>query len=180
MDDILHRAEQYQNLSIKKSQAHIRAADIFSRRNVRLGAPVAVVTSIVATSCDAVTRTLAKCARRCPTKYSFAVGHGRSLDRSSCPLRVETFLRYSELASQHHRTGVAYESVRRQLDLFGLQFRASNDRDAALKALAEISAKLDAIADAEPTVPQRMYDRIQYTPADDSEFAKLPGKTSSQ
>ena len=130
--------------------------------------------------CDAVTRTLAKCARRCPTKYSFAVGHGRSLDRSSCPLRVETFLRCSELASQHHRTGVAYESVRRQLDLFGLQFRASNDRDAALKALAEISAKLDAIADAEPTVPQRMYDRIQYTPADDSEFAKLPGKTSSQ
>jgi hypothetical protein len=77
----------------------------------------------------------------------------------------------SDQASAHRRAGVSYESVRRALDLFALEYRPSTDRAAALKALGDVAAKLDAIAEAEPTVPQYIYDRVKWTPALASDFS---------
>jgi hypothetical protein len=173
MDDVLFRAEQYQNLSIKKAQAHYNAADMFARRNVMLGAPVTVATSVVATSIFA---TLGQ------EKSNIAImAITGSLSSAAAVLSgLQTFLRYSDQASAHRRPGVSYESVRRALDLFALEYRPSTDRAAALKALGDVAVKLDVIAEAEPTVPQYIYDRVKWTPALASDFstAATPRPTS--
>jgi len=129
-----------------------------------LGAPVTVATSVVATSIFA---TLGQ--EKSNIVIMAVTG---SLSIAAAVLSgLQTFLRYSDQASEHRRTGVSYESVRRALDLFALEFRLSTDRAAALKALGDVAAKLDAIAEAEPTVPQYIYDKVKWTPALASDFS---------
>src|SRR5262249_1724409 len=155
MEDILNRAAQFQNLSIKKSQAHYKTAELYSRRNIALGVPVTVATSIVATSIFA---TLGQD----KTSFPIMLITGALSIAAAVLSGLQTFLRYSDLATEHRRIGVSYEGVRRTLDLFALEHRHSTDRAAALKALSTITAKLDSIAEAEPTVPERIYSTISW------------------
>jgi len=164
MEDILFRAMQYQNLSIKKAQAHYRAAEYFTRRHIWLGTPVTVASSVVATSIFA---TIGKTAQN--TAVLLVTG---TVSIGAAVLSgLQTFLRYSDVASAHRRSGVLYEGARRQLDLFALEFKQDSGREAAIKALADIVAKLDAIAESEPTVPEGIYASVKWKEASPLEFS---------
>jgi hypothetical protein len=164
MQDVLIRAEQYQNLSMKKSQAHYDAAEMFSKRGIRLGIPVTVATAIVGTSIFA-TMSEQK------SNMALATVLGALSIGAAILSALETFLRYSDRSGEHRRAGVAYESVRRSLDLFALHFRMSTDRAAALKALSDITKTLDTIAATEPVVPSPIYDSVKWNPASVADFS---------
>lgn len=164
MEDILNRAAQFQNLCIKKAQAHYKTAELYSRRNVALGVPVTIATSVVATSIFA---TLGQDKTNLPILLiTGALSIGAAVLSG-----LQTFLRYPDQATEHRRAGVSYEGVRRTLDLFALEYRQSTDRAAAIKALATIAAKLDSIAEAEPTVPERIYAAVTWKPASEVDFS---------
>ena len=109
MQDVLIRAEQYQNLSMKKSQAHYDAAEMFSKRGIRLGIPVTVATAIVGTSIS----------RQCQSKRAI-------WPSPQCWGRYR--LGRHPLCAREHSSGIPidlastvvpvspYESVRRSLD----------------------------------------------------------------
>ena len=158
MDDIIEKAEQFQNLCIKKTNAHYLAAEIFSGRNLRLGIPVTIATSVVATSIFATLTQQTQILWLSIVTGVVSVG-------ASILSGLQTFLRYSDLAGEHRRAAVAYESVRRAFDLFALEFRHSTDRVAALKRLGEISSRIDSIVDAAPTLPDHIYDSVKWRPA---------------
>jgi hypothetical protein len=165
MDDILSKAEQFQNLSIKKAIAHYAAAELYSRRHLRLGVPVTIATSMVATSIFA---TLSQDAQ---IRW-LSVATGVLSIGAAVLSGLQTFLRYSDLSGEHRRAAVAYESVRRALDLFNLGYKQSDDRVAALKRLGKISSKLDAIAEAAPTLPDKIYDAVKWRPASERTFTR--------
>jgi len=162
MEDILHRAVGFQNLSIKKAQAHYDTEALFSRRNQHLGVPVIILTSIVATS---VFATLAQQQRS--TFVTVATG---ALSIAAAVLSgLQTFLRYSERAAEHRRAAVSYENIRRNFDLFSLQFKEPSDRPAALKELENLSAKLDAIAETAPPIPLEIWKRVKWKTTDETD-----------
>ena len=164
MDDVLDRAKQYQNLSMKKAQAHYQAAELFSQRYIRLGTPVTILSSVVATSIFA---SLAQAGKN----VAIILATGTLSICAAVLSGLQTFLRYSDVAANHRSAGVSYESVRRQLDLFALEFRQSSDREAAIKALATVAAKLDSIAATEPTVPEKLYKTVVWNPASGADFS---------
>jgi hypothetical protein len=134
------------------------AAEIYSGRNLKLGVPVTIATSVVATSIFA---TLTQ-----DTKNLWLSIITGALSIGAAVLSgLQTFLGYSDLAGEHRRTAVAYESIRRALDLFALEYQQSSDRVAALKRLGEIAAKLDVVAEAAPTLPDYIYDSVKWRPA---------------
>jgi hypothetical protein len=158
VEDILTKAEQFQNLSIKKTNAHYAAAEIFAGRDLKLGIPVTVATSIVATSIFATLTQDTKTLWISLVTGTLSIG-------AAILSGLQTFLRYSDLSARHRRAAVAYESIRRSLDLFNLEYKQSDDRSAALKRLAEIATKLDLTADAAPTLPDSIYDSVKWRPA---------------
>jgi hypothetical protein len=158
VEDILTKAEQFQNLSIKKTNAHYAAAEIFARRHLKLGIPVTVATSVVATSIFATLTQDTKTLWVSLVTGTLSIG-------AAILSGLQTFLRYSDLSEQHRRAAVAYESIRRSLDLFTLEYKHSDERSAALKRLAEIATKIDLTADAAPTLPDYIYDSVKWRPA---------------
>lgn len=158
LEDILSKAEQFQNLSIKKTNAHYLAAEIYSRRHLTLGIPVTISTSIVATSIFATLTQQTQI-------FWLSLGTGALSICAAVLSGLQTFLRYSDLAGEHRSAAVSYESLRRTLDLFILEFRDNKKRDDALKRLTEIAARLDSIAEAAPTLPDSIYDAVKWRPA---------------
>ena len=73
---------------------------------------------------------------------------------------LQTFLRYTDRATEHRRAAVSYDNIRRNFDLFVLEFKECSDRKAALAALRDLSAKLDAIGEAAPPIPQDIFDAM--------------------
>ncbi len=172
MDDVLERARQYQNLTMKKSQAHYQAAELYAQRYVRLGAPVTILTSIVATS---VFASLAQNGKN--TIIVIATG---TLSIVAAVLSgLQTFLRYADVAAGHRNAGAAYESARRQLDIFALEFRASTDRAGAIKDLARIAGNLDSMTATEPTVPEKIYRAVKWNAASVADFSVVQASTCS-
>src|SRR4051812_10567533 len=125
LTDIVEKAEQFQNYSIKKCNAHYLAAEINGRKNRWLGIPVTALTAVVATS---IFGTLSQ--KETIIWLSILTG-GLSVVAAILS-SLQTFLRYSEIAQDHRIAAVAYESMRRSLDLFLLKYRLSDDRQAAL------------------------------------------------
>lgn len=168
MDDILFRAVQHQNLSIKKSQIHYRYAAILERRNVWLGIPVSILSSIVGTTIFASLADKGFANTNLGTIVVICGGLVSFL--ASIMSGLQTFLGFAESSAKHRTCGAAYESVRRALDIFALQFSRSNDREVALKSLIEITDRLDSIASTEPTIPQRLYDNFKWRTAAETDI----------
>jgi len=167
LEDILWKAEQFQNLSIKKTNAHYAAAELYSARNLKLGIPVTVATSIVATSIFATLST----STNDPKNVWVSVITGTLSIGAAILSGLQTFLRYSEVSAEHRRAAVGYESLRRALDLFILQYKNGEDRTSALNGLQELAAKLDAIAEAAPTLPDYIYDSLKWRPASEKTYS---------
>jgi hypothetical protein len=163
VDDILYRAEQFQNLSIKQAQAHYDAAERFARRNIYLGGPVTIATTIVATATFA---TLAQS----QMNVAIVLMTGSLSIGAAVLSGLQTFLRYADLSGEHRRAAGAFGTVKRSLDLFALEFKQSADRAAALKALGIIVAKIDSINESAPVVPTSLYKTVQWRPDPNSDF----------
>ena len=158
LEDVLEKAEQFQNFCIKKCNAHYLAAEINGKRNRFFGIPVAAITAVVATS---IFGTLSQ--KETVVWLSIITG-GLSI-LAAILSSLQTFLRYSEVAQEHRTAAVGFESMRRKLDLFLLKYRGSDDRQAALDRLEKLSADIDAISQNSPTLPDAVYDAVKWRPA---------------
>jgi hypothetical protein len=172
LHDVVEKAEQFQNFSIKKCNAHYLAAEVNGRKNLRLGIPVTVLTAAVATS---IFGTLAQEQRT----VWVAILTGALSVLATILSALQTFLRYSELSQTHRIAAVAYEGVRRKLDLFILKYKALDDRQAALEELSQISAELDGVADKAPTLPDAIYDAVKWRPASHRSYSSPEPSTAS-
>ena len=154
MQDLRDKAEKYQRYTIIKCNAHYRASEIYSNKRLYLGVPATILSTVVATSIFA---SLSKGA----TSFLISFATGALSVVAAVLAALQTLLRYSELSTEHRRAAVSYESVRRRIDIFLLTYNQTDDREAALKQLEEITSKIDTIADAAPTVPDKMYDDVK-------------------
>jgi hypothetical protein len=149
-EDVSTKAREFWNMSVKKANAHFKASEMFGRRNMALGVPVVITTSIVATSI------FASLSQR-ETNIWLAIPTGLLSVLAAVLSSLQTFLRFSELSSAHKAAAVSYDGVKRRLDLFFLEFGRDSDRPSALKRLEEIAGKLDSIGGAAPTIPDSIY-----------------------
>lgn len=156
--DILQKAEQFQNFSIKKCNAHFLAAETYKRRNLQLGIPVTVLTAVVATS---VFGTLSQSEKI----VWLVIATGTVSVLASILSALQTFLRFSETAQEHHSAAIGYEGMRRRLDIFILSQRENEQRGDGISELQEISSELDRIAGTAPTIPDKIYDAVDWRPA---------------
>jgi hypothetical protein len=131
--------------------AHYFAAERNSRKNQWLGIPVTALTALVATS---IFGTLSQK----ETILWLSILTGGFSVAAVILSSLQTFLRYSEIAQEHRSAAVAYESMRRNFDLFLLKYRSSDNREAALADLQKLSGNLDSISEKAPTVSDAVYD----------------------
>lgn len=169
----LEKAEQFQNFSIKKCNAHYKAAENNKRRNLQLGIPVTVLTATVATS---VFGTLSQNEKI--VWLIFLTGVLAVL--ASVLSALQTFLKFPETAREHHSAAVAYEGIRRKLDIFLLKYANDTDGSGGISELNNISLELDHIAKTAPTLPDAVYDSVKWRPASQRSFPTLNESTDRQ
>lgn len=153
-DDVLQRAEAYRELAINKDNSHYAMALRFERRNKILGIPVVVTTAIVSTAIFGTLETKAAIGWQLATGFVSLA--------AAVLAALQTFLNYAELAQQHKASARDYSKVRRQLEIFDLRYQSGQAvRDEALKGLTEFAQQLDEMEAREPTISERVYEKIK-------------------
>ena len=126
----------------------------FERRNKILGVPVVVSTAVVSTAIFGTLETKAAIGWQLATGFVSLA--------AAVLAALQTFLNYAELAQQHKASARDYSRVRRQLELFDLRYRSGEaGRDEALQALAKFTQQLDELETREPTISERVYEKIK-------------------
>jgi hypothetical protein len=153
-DDVLQRAAAYRQLAINKDNSHYAMALRFERRNRILGVPVVVTTAAVSTAIFATLETKAA--------FGWQLATGLVSLAAAVLAALQTFLNYAELAQQHKASARDYSKVRRQLELFELRHHlGETGRDEALQGLTEFTRQLDELEAHEPTISERVYEKIK-------------------
>ena len=151
LEDILNQAKQYQIDATYHGRAHYKAADIASQWQNRLGIPVVVITSIVATSI------FATISSNPAVVWKLAAGLLSVL--AAVLSALQTFFKFSKVAETHRSAGASYGAVRRELDIFNLRYvdGTDTDRPSALKELDRISSRLSELASESPGVSAKPF-----------------------
>lgn len=131
-------------------KAHAVAATTFHRRNLLLGIPVVILTTIVGT---AVFGSMATS----PSTWAKIIVGLLSLVAASLA-SLQTFLRYSETSEKHKAAAVKYGSLRREVE--ELLVTGKKEEVLSPSFLKSLRTRWDDVDQVSPAVPQRLLDPI--------------------
>ena len=149
MDDIIEKARKYWRSAGRTGLAHYRAAEIAARRHRRIGIPNVAISAIVATS---VFSTLSD-----NIDIRIKIFTGVIALVAAILAALQAFSNFGERAEKHKAAGARYGKVRRDIDVFCLQFAGGSDREAALSQLQEVGNALGGLAGESPTLSEAVY-----------------------
>lgn len=135
-------------INVKRSQnANYRAAQFYSKFNIFLGVPVAILATLVGTS---VFATLSN-----NVDISLRIVTGIVSILAAILASLQTFLGFSDRAAKHRQAASLYGSVKREIqEKLVVNQGESTELN---KALAGIRERMDALAEETPPVPVRIW-----------------------
>jgi hypothetical protein len=136
--------EKWQERITRVQLAHFRAADRFRERNIQLGLPAIIFSTIVGTSVFASLNN-----GDIPQWAKIAVGLISVV--AAVLTALQTFLGFSERAEKHRRTGVRYGAVGRKIEQF-LQ-TGSSAQQSTDDLVDQIRERLDRLAEESLVLP---------------------------
>jgi hypothetical protein len=143
LDDWYRRARESQF-------AHYNAAYPLASANYRLGLPVIVLSTFVATSVFATLES--------STALGYRIAVGIISVSAAVLSALQTFLRFEERAEKHRTAGGQYGALRRELEAARA---AGAPYDPAL--IARVREQFDSIANQAPEIPPRIWSRTEAT-----------------
>jgi len=153
MDDVLRQFAEYQRKYGIMGRAHYLAHDQFAARNLWLGVPVVVITTVVGTT---IFGTLNE---NPDPKLRIAAG---LLSLTGAVLAaLQTMFGYGQTAQMHKATAARYRAISRRLNTLYLKYTGASldKREEAIKELEALDKDLNAIGSEGPIVPDAHYDR---------------------
>jgi hypothetical protein len=153
VQDILDQANRYRVRAHRKARSHYLAGKTSQAKNVWLGVPVVVTTTIVGTTIFA---TLSK-----TPDIRWQITTGLLSIAAAVLASLQTFFRYSEAAEKHRSAGSGFAALYRKFDLFLLKCHSPTPPDRT-KALDDLQSLLDAYNQLESNsldVPDSLYDQ---------------------
>lgn len=155
MNDVLEKTKGYWKAAGRTGLAHYRAAEVAEKWNRMVGVPNTVISAIVATSIFA---TLSE-----NVDIRLRIATGFVAIAAAILAALQAFLNLADRAEKHKLAGAKYGGVRRQIDLFELSTLdvGSDDRQAALERLGEITEALNSLATESPTLNSKLYDEAK-------------------
>jgi len=155
MQDIHDLARRYQLDATYIGQAHYKAAELAARKQRRLAIPSAVLSAVVGTSIFA-TISLSPA-----TGWKVIAGLLSLLAAAFAALQAT--LQYSDVAETHRTAGASYGAVRRELDMFLVEYPLDDPRrrDQAESDLQRLSKRLSELAADRPPIPDPAYQKAK-------------------
>jgi hypothetical protein len=159
LPSILEKAESYRKYASIKCHAHYSLAQDAGKRQLQLGIPVTILTTIVGTSIFATINSTDQV-------IWLRIGTGLLSITAAVLAALQTLFNYSAIATNHQRAAVEFAEIWHKFDRFILRYQISetNDIAPALDDLEKISKKMDAVDRRSPTVPDRVYDALKARP----------------
>ena len=154
-------ANRYWVAAGRTGLAHYHAGARYARLHWNLGVPNVLLSAVVAT---AVFGTIQEAAHAEPTVSGARIATGVAAVLAAGLTAVSTFLNYSDRSEKDKAAGARYGSVRRQLDVLVLRWRATPAaelearREECLAEVEEIAQLLNDLAAEAPSLPQGVYD----------------------
>ena len=153
-DDVLQTAAAYRLLAIRKDNSHYAMAVRFERKSKVLGVPVVVTTAAVSTAIFGTLET--------QVTVDWKLATGIVSLAAAVLAALQTFFNYAEQAQQHKASARDYSKVRRGLEIFEIRHSpGETSRDEALHELAGFAQQLDELEAHEPTISNRIYEKIR-------------------
>jgi hypothetical protein len=134
-------------------RSHYLAGKTSQAKNVRIGVPVVVTTTIVGTTIFA---TLSK-----TPDIRWQITTGLLSIAAAVLASLQTFFRYSEAAEKHRSAGSDFGALYRKFDLFLLKYRSATPPDRS-KAIEDLQSLLDEYYQLQSKsldVPDSLYDQ---------------------
>jgi hypothetical protein len=145
-DDVIETATRYAASCTNKSRCHFLAAERNKAKNLWLGIPTTIITTLVATS---VFGTLAQKGEY----FWLSVITGACSILAAVLSGLQTFLRFSESSQEHKSAAIAYQ--------FLLSYADGTHRDASLAELKTLVQELNEIDKLAPTIPDSVFDEVE-------------------
>jgi hypothetical protein len=144
--------------------AHYESARRFERLHLWLGLPAIALSAIVGTT---VFATLSDAA---DVRVQIAVGF---LSVAAAVLTgLQTFLRYSELSEKHRLAGAKFANLKHRIELL-VAFPPSTEEELK-EALTSIEETWSKLREESPTLPTRIWRRIERTMSFDEHQRRYP------
>jgi hypothetical protein len=155
MNDILSKANTYQQAYHDVGRAHYIAANYYARLNQAFGIPVIIITAVVGTTIFATLNDSPD------TKWKILAG---LVSLAGAVLAaLQTSLGFSETAQKHKGAGENYRAIQRCFETFQLKYAGAQEdqRPAALAEYEQLMQRLDEIPKKSPTVPDWCYNKAK-------------------
>jgi len=127
-------------------EAHYDAARFFSRRNYWIGIPAIIFAAIVGTSVFATLE------REVDIYIKLIVGMISII--AAVLSALQTFLKYSDRADRHRRTGARYAAIKREIEQ--LLTWSEEDLRESSKSIDTLRMQIDELSIEAPEVPERI------------------------
>lgn len=134
-------------------RTHSRAATSYERRNIALGLPTVILTTMAGTT---VFTTISSS----PEQWVKILTGVMSMS-AAVLAALQTFLRYSELAERHRTAAQSYGVLRRELEEVLAQTTSNPPVPVPSDFMKSFRARWDAVDSASPNLPQRIYDAVE-------------------
>jgi len=151
MNNIVKQARRYWLRTGHVGIAHYRAGEAAGMWHKTIGIPNVIITAVVATS---VFATLAD-----NTAVKFKIATGIVAVIAAILAALQAFLHLSDVAEKHTSAGGRYATLRREIDIFRLEFENAEEskREDSLTLLKKIAAKLGSLDTESPSLSEAMF-----------------------
>jgi MFS family permease len=147
--DVRSLAERYRLAVQESNRGHYVAAERVERRGSALGIASAGLGIVVATSIFATLQA--------SPSSGWRIAAGILAAAAAVLAAMETFLGYGKRAAEHRSAGAAYGRLRREFDVFLLEFATAKDRRILLSNLEELRRRMDELGETSSLIPPRSY-----------------------
>jgi len=155
-DGVIDRASRYKKTCVYFSERHYRDAEAAFRRHQLMGIPVVIIGAVVTTSIFATLNTSPAIGWKICAGALSLVGAILSA--------LQTFLKFSDKASEHKAAAANYRALGRKVDIFLLQYKGTPRPEdplaftSALNQLERIAETLSELGGQAPHVTRTPYD----------------------
>lgn len=152
MADLINIVVRASNKARFAGTAHHIAAERASRKNIWLGVPVVIFSSIVATS-------IFGSISEAPPSTIWQIITGFVALSAAVLSALQTFFRFAERSQMHLAAAANFLSMRRKLDIFIVRYSDSDQtsEEKALQELEPMLEELESIGRTAPVVSNALY-----------------------
>jgi len=152
MTDLINIAVRARNKARFAGTAHHMAAERASRKNIWIGVPVVIFSSIVATS-------IFGSISEAPPSTTWQIITGFVALTAAVLSALQTFFRFAEQSQMHLAAATNFLAMRRKLDVFLVRHSDSDEssHEKALQELEPMLEELESIGRTAPVVSNTLY-----------------------